>query len=62
MVGRDRRLPLEGDRMDVPQLQEFGTKYTAAWCSQNARNVAAFFAEGGSLTAPPFCDCAFRNE
>ena len=36
-------------RMEVAQLQEFGTKYTAAWCSQNARSVAAFFAEGGSL-------------
>lgn len=34
------------DRM---QLQEFGRKYTAAWCSQNAGSVAAFFAEDGSL-------------
>jgi len=31
------------------QLNEFGTKYTEAWCSQNAANVAAFFAENGSL-------------
>jgi steroid delta-isomerase-like uncharacterized protein len=30
-------------------LQEFGRKYTAAWCSQKAASVAAFFAEGGSL-------------
>jgi len=31
------------------QLNEFVTKYTEAWCSQNAANVAAFFAENGSL-------------
>jgi uncharacterized protein (TIGR02246 family) len=36
--------------MDVARLKEFGTKYTAAWCSQNAATVAAFFAESGSLT------------
>ena len=35
--------------MDVAELKEFGTKYTAAWCSQNAASVAAFFAESGSL-------------
>jgi predicted ester cyclase len=35
--------------MDVTKLQEFGRKYTAAWCSQNAASVAAFFAEGASL-------------
>jgi predicted ester cyclase len=35
--------------MDAAQLREFGTKYTAAWCSQNAASVAAFFAERGSL-------------
>jgi uncharacterized protein (TIGR02246 family) len=37
-------------QMDVTTLKEFGTKYTAAWCSQNAVSVAAFFAENGSLT------------
>jgi uncharacterized protein (TIGR02246 family) len=36
--------------MDVAKLKEFTTKYTAAWCSQNAASVAAFFAENGSLT------------
>ena len=36
--------------MDVAKLKEFGTKYTAAWCSQNAASVAAFFTESGSLT------------
>ena len=36
--------------MDIAQLREFATRYTAAWCSQNAASVAAFFAEDGSLT------------
>ena len=30
-------------------LKELGARYTAAWCSQNAGSVAAFFAESGSL-------------
>ena len=36
--------------MDDATLRDFGTRYTAAWCSQNAESVAAFFAESGSLT------------
>jgi predicted ester cyclase len=36
--------------MDPVRLREFATKYTAAWCSQNAASVASFFAENGSLT------------
>lgn len=36
--------------MDPAQLQDFATRYTAAWCSQDAASVAAFFAEDGSLT------------
>ena len=36
--------------MDRDELTEFARKYTAAWCSQNAASVAAFFAEDGSLT------------
>ena len=36
--------------MDIATLKDFGTKYTAAWCSQNAARVAAFFAANGSLT------------
>ena len=32
------------------QLREFATRYTAAWCSQDAARVAAFFSPGGSLT------------
>lgn len=36
--------------MTNDQLQEFGTRYTAAWNSHNAASVAAFFAEDGSLS------------
>jgi len=35
--------------MDAAQLKEFATRYTAAWCSQDAASVAAFYAEHGSL-------------
>jgi hypothetical protein len=35
--------------MDIAKLQEFAREYTAAWCSQHAASVAAFFGEGGSL-------------
>ncbi len=31
-------------------LHAFATRYTAAWCSQNAASVAEFFAPDGSLT------------
>jgi uncharacterized protein (TIGR02246 family) len=31
-------------------LRDFAERYTAAWCSQNAATVAAFFAPNGSLT------------
>ena len=33
----------------VTEPREFATRYTAAWCSQDAASVAAFFAPGGSL-------------
>jgi uncharacterized protein (TIGR02246 family) len=36
--------------VDAARLKEFATQYTAAWCSLNAARVAAFYAEGGSLT------------
>ena len=36
--------------MDSARLNEFATRYTAAWCSQKPASVAAFFAETGSLT------------
>jgi hypothetical protein len=39
----------KGTPMDSAQLKSFGTRYTAAWCSQNAASVAAFFSEAGSL-------------
>ena len=32
------------------ELEEFGRRYAQAWCSQNPANVAAFFAETGSLS------------
>jgi uncharacterized protein (TIGR02246 family) len=35
--------------MTTSELKEFATRYTAAWCSQDAASVAAFFAENGSL-------------
>jgi hypothetical protein len=33
----------------MSDYREFATRYTAAWCSQDAARVAAFFAPGGSL-------------
>lgn len=33
----------------LPDVRDFATRYTAAWCSQDPASVAAFFAEGGSL-------------
>ncbi|WP_310570881.1 nuclear transport factor 2 family protein [Gemmatimonas sp.] len=35
--------------MNDSVLKEFATRYTAAWCSQQAASVAAHFAERGSL-------------
>ena len=35
---------------DMELLREFATRYAAAWCSQNAASVAAFFSPEGSLT------------
>jgi uncharacterized protein (TIGR02246 family) len=32
------------------QLRRFATRYTAAWCSQDAASVAAFYSPHGSLT------------
>ena len=32
------------------RLREFAERYTAAWCSQDARSVAHFFSPEGSLT------------
>ena len=30
-------------------MKDFATRYTAAWCSQDAASVASFFSESGSL-------------
>jgi hypothetical protein len=35
--------------LDPGQLNDFGTRYTQAWCSQNAASVAAFYSDTGSL-------------
>jgi uncharacterized protein (TIGR02246 family) len=35
--------------LNLEDLKEFATKYTAAWCSHDAARVATFFAENGSL-------------
>jgi uncharacterized protein (TIGR02246 family) len=32
------------------KLTKFATRYAKAWCSQDPKNVAAFFAENGSLS------------
>jgi uncharacterized protein (TIGR02246 family) len=36
--------------MTTSTLQELGTRYASAWCSQDPHKVAAFYAENGSLT------------
>ena len=36
--------------MDITELNKFGSRYAKAWCSQDPGSVAAFFAEGGSLS------------
>lgn len=36
--------------MSPDELTDFATRYTAAWCSQDAASVAAFYSEYGSLT------------
>jgi SnoaL-like polyketide cyclase len=35
--------------IDPQSLRAFAERYTAAWCSQDAASVAAFFAPNGSL-------------
>lgn len=36
--------------MRAAAVRQLAARYTAAWCSQNAASVAAFFSERGSLT------------
>ena len=42
--------------LEPARLRDFAARYTAAWCSQDAASVSAFFAPNGSLrvndTAP----------
>jgi steroid delta-isomerase-like uncharacterized protein len=35
---------------DLAEITEFAQRYAKAWCSQNPENVAAFFAERGSIS------------
>src|SRR5258708_31984758 len=35
---------------DLAEITEFAQRYAEAWCSQNPESVAAFFAEGGSIS------------
>jgi hypothetical protein len=35
---------------DAVKLRDFAVRYTAAWCSQDAASVAAFYSPGGFLT------------
>ena len=45
-------------------LEGFARRYAKAWSSQNPEGVAAFFAEGGSLSVndepPPWVDLSQR--
>lgn len=36
--------------MDISKLNDFATRYTAAWCTHDAASVAAFYDANGSLT------------
>jgi uncharacterized protein (TIGR02246 family) len=35
---------------NLTELRDFAARYTAAWCSQDAASVAAFYSPNGSLT------------
>ena len=37
-------------QIEAAELRDFAERYTAAWCSQNARSVAACYSAGGSLS------------
>jgi uncharacterized protein (TIGR02246 family) len=37
-------------KMETAWLRDFATRYTGAWCSQEASRVAEFFALNGSLS------------
>ncbi len=48
-------------RDQMTRLREFARRYTAAWCSQDAASVAAFFAPDGSLTINGGAPAVGRN-
>ena len=37
-------------KVDPVELQQFAARYTAAWCSRDAKSVAAFYSPNGSLS------------
>jgi SnoaL-like polyketide cyclase len=44
------------------KLRDFAVRYTAAWCSQDAASVAAFYSPGGSLTVNRGAPAVGRSE
>lgn len=44
------RFEVRGRGPEPGDLRDFARRYTAAWCSQDPKSVAAFFAARGSLT------------
>jgi D-arabinose 1-dehydrogenase-like Zn-dependent alcohol dehydrogenase len=48
--GVTRGYGVASELMNSQNLSEFAKRYAQAWCSQNPENVAAFFAEKGSLS------------
>lgn len=47
--------------IDLTRLRDFALRYTAAWCSQNAESVAAFYSPEGSLTVNGDAPAVGRN-
>ena len=47
--------------MNQAQLDAFGTRYAAAWSSQNADRLAAFYSEDGSLKVNDAAPAAGRS-
>ena len=45
----------------MTRLRDFATRYTSAWCSQDAASVAEFFAPDGSLTINGAAPSVGRN-
>ena len=48
--GVTRGYGVGNELMNNENLSEFAKRYAKAWCSQNPESVAAFFAEGGSIS------------